>query len=322
MEFGTSFTPEGDLTPAQRQAQRAAIRLAQDNLITLLAQFQTNDVRRYEIIPYLVITVDSDALEFIKNLPIVVNIQENGKNRLTVEQSVPLIGAPAAWNRGFSGAGQAIAVLDTGVDKFHIFLRNNVISEACFSSNIPFENISSVCPGGVTRSTAVNSGLQCNPAIQGCDHGTHTAGIATGNYPDANRFGVARDAQVIAIQIFSREGDVADCDPINLNPALAPCLVNTDEDLIAGLERVQQLSQTYNISAVNLSIGDGQRNTAFCDAAEQSTKAVIDVLRSYGIATVVASGNEAYTNGISSPACISSAVSVGSTQDGSNGHNS
>jgi subtilisin family serine protease len=42
-------------------------------------------------------------------------------------------------------------------------------------------------------------------------------------------------------------------------------------------------------------------------------KAVIVNLRSRGIATIIASGNEGNTDGLSFPACISSAISVGST---------
>jgi subtilisin family serine protease len=41
-------------------------------------------------------------------------------------------------------------------------------------------------------------------------------------------------------------------------------------------------------------------------------KAAIDLLRSVGIATIVASGNAGYTDSTSSPGCISSAISVGS----------
>ena len=56
-----------------------------------------------------------------------------------------------------------------------------------------------------------------------------------------------------------------------------------------------------------------------CDSNNAARKAMIDQLRSVGIATIVASGNEGTPNAISAPACISSAVSVGSVDDGSFG---
>ncbi len=66
----------------------------------------------------------------------------------------------------------------------------------------------------------------------------------------------------------------------------------------------------YNIAAVNMSLGGG-KYTSSCDT--DSRKAAIDNLRSAGIATVISSGNDYYTNGIGAPACISTAVSVGAT---------
>jgi len=46
------------------------------------------------------------------------------------------------------------------------------------------------------------------------------------------------------------------------------------------------------------------------------TKAAIDNLRAAGIATIIASGNNSYTDSMGSPGCISTGFSVGSTNDG------
>src|SRR5207245_1078652 len=81
-------------------------------------------------------------------------------------------------------------------------------------------------------------------------------------------------------------------------------------DLIAGLERVYSVRTTRNIASVNLSLGGGSF-TASCDSEPE--KAIIDTLRAAGIATVVAAGNDGSPTGLASPACISSAISVGST---------
>ena len=61
---------------------------------------------------------------------------------------------------------------------------------------------------------------------------------------------------------------------------------------------------------MNLSLGGGVF-TSPCDTAPH--RPIIDNLRSVGIATVIAAGNNSSTFGISEPACISSAVSVGAT---------
>jgi hypothetical protein len=52
--------------------------------------------------------------------------------------------------------------------------------------------------------------------------------------------------------------------------------------------------------------------TGFCDTI--SIKRPIDMLRSVGVATIIASGNSGYINGISTPACVSSAIAVGASQ--------
>ncbi len=91
-------------------------------------------------------------------------------------------------------------------------------------------------------------------------------------------------------------------------------------DEISGLERVYALRNTYDIAAVNMSIGGGAYTSqSTCDSDNPSVKSAIDTLRSVNIATVIASGNDGYSDSIAEPGCISSAVSVGATIDsGSN----
>src|SRR3989454_11641091 len=109
----------------------------------------------------------------------------------------------------------------------------------------------------------------------------------------------------MAVQVFSKFTSVSDCGLFN-----TPCVGAYPSDLIAGLERVYAVHSPHTIASVNMSLGGGSFSAA-CDAEPE--KAIIDSLRSAGIATVVASGNDGSPTTLSSPACISSAVSVGST---------
>ena len=68
-----------------------------------------------------------------------------------------------------------------------------------------------------------------------------------------------------------------------------------------------------------MSLGSDEAFPGECDSSNSASKAAVDNLRAVGIATIAASGNEESFTGIGSPACISSVVSVGSTDDGSTG---
>jgi subtilisin family serine protease len=73
---------------------------------------------------------------------------------------------------------------------------------------------------------------------------------------------------------------------------------------------VLALRNSFRIAAANLSLGDG-RFGAYCDSQWQAYAQMIATLRSYGIATIISSGNAAYGDGIGMPACHSPAISVG-----------
>jgi glucose/arabinose dehydrogenase len=113
----------------------------------------------------------------------------------------------------------------------------------------------------------------------------------------------------MAIQVFSRFSG-SDCDATGQNP----CALAYTSDLIAAMEHVHDMREQHPVAAVNMSLGGGVfLSAAECDADNGPTKAIVDLLRSVGVATVISAGNNGASNGISAPGCISSAISVGST---------
>lgn len=314
-----AFAPEGDLSVTSVTQQRREIANMQSAVQGKISSLKSRPgrVRRFSNIPFMAMEVDSAELEALALQPEITSIEEDRLAAPMLAESVPLIGGAAAWSNGYTGTGQTVAILDSGVDSAHPFLAGKVVSEACYSTNYASHNATSICPGGIASSTASGSALPyagtC-PAGK-CDHGTHVAGIVAGT--GASYSGVAKDASLIAMQVFSRFDNSSACG------TTTPCVLSYTSDQILALQQVYALRNTYNIAAVNMSLGGGRYSSqSTCDANNSSIKAAIDNLRSVNIATVIASGNNGYLSSMSAPGCISSAVSVGATWDAAGWTNS
>jgi subtilisin family serine protease len=297
VKLDVNALPEAWLGAGEILAQRDAILLAQFDLFTELLGNDVELTQVYETIPYMALDVSQAGLVALAQSPLVQVINGDAFAAPDLAESAPLVGATQAWSNGVDGRGSAIAVLDTGIDASHPFLAGKVVAEACFSAN-------GSCANHETAVTGPGSGAPCDFAPE-CIHGTHVAGIAAG--AGRSFSGIARGAQLIAIQVFSRfSGPSCGGAPT--------CALSYVSDQVAALEHVYSLRQTYDVAAVNLSLGGGRfASAASCDAANTALKAAIDNLRAAGIATVVAAGNSGYTDALSAPGCISSAVSVGAT---------
>jgi hypothetical protein len=146
----------------------------------------------------------------------------------------------------------------------------------------------------------------CLVTIPGCDHGTHVAAIALGR--GAPNTGIAPQANLMAIQVFSRIDRVSICglsEPI--------CVRVYDSDLVRALEHVYSLRTNLNIAAANMSLGSFDLYTGACDTRNAALTTIIAQLRAVNIATVAAAGNNGNSTALSSPACIGSTISVGAT---------
>jgi len=95
----------------------------------------------------------------------------DGKRHVSLDQSVPQIGAPAAWQAGYTGKGISVAVLDTGIDATHPDLATQVAGAKNFTEE---------------------------PAGDQVGHGTHVASTIAGTAAaSAGKYkGVAPDAKL------------------------------------------------------------------------------------------------------------------------------
>jgi len=283
-------------TPAQeRQAVSQSRRKVLDHL-DLLARGAHVVKREFESLPLVSMYVQPRALDALLHAPGVVQIQENVGDSVTLDGTVNIVEADLVHGQGVSGTGMAIAVLDTGVANHHPFT-SKVVHERCFSTNDSFSE--SLCPNGLDAQAGTGSAEPCNSSIS-CYHATHVAGIAAGKASGVSFTGVARDASIIDINVFAR---------IRSSGALT----SYTDDQIAALDHVFGLRDTFNIAAVNMSLGGPVYSTGYCDSDVR--KVAIDRLGNAGIAVVISSGNNGYKDRLGSPACISSAISVGNTHN-------
>ncbi|MBB5477412.1 S8 family serine peptidase [Micromonospora parathelypteridis] len=106
----------------------------------------------------------------------------DGRRRVTLDHSVPQIGAPAAHQAGFTGQGVRVAVLDTGVDADHPDLTGRVAESRNFSA-VP-------------------------EAADTVGHGTHVASIIAGSgAASGGKYrGVAPDATLLSGKVCEDQG--------------------------------------------------------------------------------------------------------------------
>jgi subtilisin family serine protease len=293
--------------------------LALDNAISMTRNtvlYQLNG-KRYQVnrtfstLPCMALTVTEEALEKLKSLPEVLRIIKDKPMPLpeTFEvqddnsdlsdpllgDTLEIVGAQVAWGFGFGGEGWYVAVLDTGIRTTHEMFQGKHIVEHCFALGEDwFDTENGDCPNGKTEMSGPGSAAHYEGQY---GHGSHVAAVAAGNDYDEH-FGVAKDANIIAVQVFSyftSEGGV----------------LSWSSDQLKGLELVYNLRNTYNIASVNMSLGSEEGYTDFCENSSRA-QAVAN-LRAVGIATVIAAGNESRCNAVGDPACIPGAVSVSGT---------
>jgi len=115
-------------------------------------------------------------------------------------------------------------------------------------------------------------------------HGTNVAAIA---------LSVAPEAEILGMDVFDGEY------------AYSP-------DILDAIDWTIEHQATYNIASINMSLGGGGYNSPCTHSVFETG---IAAAKAAGISVVVASGNDGFTNSISSPACSPSAFSVGAVHD-------
>ncbi|MGW2447868.1 S8 family serine peptidase [Streptomyces sp. NPDC001675] len=125
---------------------------------------------------------DSSAAGHRTPAPGVRAIWLDGVRHASLDRSTAQIGAPQAWEGGWTGKNVRVAVLDTGVDQTHPDLADAEVAEKNFSDS----------PDNVDRG----------------GHGTHVASVITGSGARSlGRYrGVAPDAEILDGKVLDDQG--------------------------------------------------------------------------------------------------------------------
>lgn len=116
----------------------------------------------------------------------VLDEEENGIVQLekeTIPEGVKLTNAQYAWDKGYTGKGVKIAVLDTGCNVDHEDLRENIINVMNFTKE---------------------DGGNANIVTDYNGHGTHVVGTICAN---GKLKGVAPNAEVYVIKVLDKDGN-------------------------------------------------------------------------------------------------------------------
>ncbi len=276
---------EGDSLPPLGPARSARVAELQDGLLSALPAGVFSVTRRYRSIAGLSGGALAQGIHALLANPRVAAVSLDGRVRARLVEGSAMIGAPAVHTQGYTGAGVRVAVVDTGIDTNHPDLADDIAAQHCFCQGC--------CPDGSNEDDSAEDD-------QG--HGTSVSGIITSAGVVAP-LGVAPGAEIVAVKVLDNAGG------------------GTFSDIAAGLDWVLSESgpggAAAGVRVVNMSLGDGGQyaNSSLGQCTGSNTANAIAGLHAAGIAVFVASGNESHDQGISFPACVAQAISVGGVYD-------
>ncbi len=227
-----------------------------------------------------------EGLNKLSNNPNVLRVYLPIEGSTTLQQSLPLIGVnPDVWNLGYTGKGQTVCVIDSGV------------------------NYSNSNLGGCTQSQFLNG--TCTKILGGYNfvndtsnpmddngHGTHVSGIVAAN---GSIKGVAPDAKLVVVKVSNSNG------------------IWGETDLVDGIDWCNSHKNTYNISVITMSLGSFVLYNNKDDCDNSAIGDAVNNAHNNGIFIDASSGNNGNLTHLTLPACASNVVSVGAIYDGNVG---
>ncbi len=192
------------------------------------------------------------------------------------------IGATTLQSSGNTGTGRKIVILDTGYNYNNPDLRSSYIGGKDFvnGDDDPMDD---------------NTTGKSAPG-----HGSHVAGIITGDGIDARAKGVAPGAGIISGKVLGSDGGG------NWSNLMRGIYWAVD-----GPDGIFGTTDDFKPDAINISVGGGSYGN-YCDNNDETSRLMAKALqyaRDNGVLPIIAAGNT--STGVSLPGCIEAAFTVG-----------
>lgn len=229
-------------------------------------------------------TVKRDDIEAIKENPNVKNVyiaNEYERPIVTPEMnsSYKMIGNRNIWGEtGYNGEGMVAAIIDTGIDPDHkdMKITNNTpkltetyVNEKKEAENLPGKFYTDKVPYGYNYFDLNYTITDTDPA----PHGMHVAGTvaANGDIEDGGIKGVAPEAQLLAMKVFSNDPDFPS---------------TYDDVYMAAIEDAIKL----DVDVINMSLGS---SASFYIPGNPMDRMITEARKS-GVLFAVSAGNSAH----------------------------
>lgn len=261
-----------------RAKKQSEIEKLQDNVLDILTEDDFMLRFRYKTANGFAGILTKSGFQKFKDNPFVDAIFLDREIHTLLTESRPLIQADLVEKSGYTGKGQTVCVLDTGIDYTHPSLGG------CFGSDCKVMGGFDFCNG-----PSCTQGTDADP-IDENGHGTNVAGIVASH--DIFYRGIAPDARLIAVKVSNATG------------------FGTLDAVAAGIDWCVQNKDLFNISIITMSFGLAY--PLFCPS---TINPMITNAHSAGMFIDAASGNEGYLDKLYYPACAPHVVSVGAIYD-------
>jgi|GEM_PF-2237521 len=307
-------------------------RLASGHSTTVIVEFATNDIDQAA-------TQERSRHRLWRDDTAIKSLRMQGYQSIKHEVETAAVASDALRVRDYSNLPMAVWKLTslTALQRLESLARVRAVHEdvalhAVSVSDLGFINQPQTAAAGATGAgtvvAVIDGGLGSN-YLNYSDFGTCTAVNTpatcrvlynTDFYPGASTVTVhGTNVSAIALGV-APQAKLAMYDVFNGASALTSDIISAMNDVIARVNPT-----TYNVVAVNLSLGDGSAHSTQCNSSKSGNPAYsafnvpVANLANAGVITVAAAGNSSVKSGLGDPACVPGVISVGAVYDAAYG---